>query len=66
MQDLECGERRGDRGDREHQEDASLVAKRANATFCVVCDGMGAGTSGQIGGLGAPTSGTLALPQAAG
>jgi protein phosphatase len=36
-----------DYGDREHQEDAWLVAERGDATLCVVCDAMGgAGTSG--------------------
>ncbi len=33
-------------GDRDHQEDAWLVAQRGGATLCVVCDGAGAGTSG--------------------
>ncbi|MBI4819636.1 MAG: serine/threonine-protein phosphatase [Deltaproteobacteria bacterium] len=35
-----------DLGDREHQEDVWLVAERGEATLCVVCDGMGACTSG--------------------
>jgi len=35
-----------DYGDRAHQEDAWLVAERDGAVLCVVCDGMGAATSG--------------------
>jgi serine/threonine protein phosphatase PrpC len=35
-----------DYGDRRHQEDAWMVAERGDATLCVVCDAMGAATSG--------------------
>src|SRR4030095_7204674 len=36
-----------DHGDRVYQEDAWLVARRAGAVLCAVCDGMGASTSGR-------------------
>jgi PPM family protein phosphatase len=35
-----------DNGDRMHQEDAWLVARRPGATLCAVCDGMGGNASG--------------------